>query len=103
MNAVERLELSRARLRRALLPPPGSAEAAGRRQWLGGFAELPFVGIVIDALQEWWSHHALRPAVQVLAEASRAAAAPLAQHHPFALVVSAVTAGAALAWSRPWR
>ena len=105
MTAAERLDLSRARLRGALLPPPVLVEETGRRGrfWRGRIANLPIVGIVIETLQEWWSHHALRPATQVAAEASRVVLTRLAQHHPFALVLSAGAAGAALAWSRPWR
>ena len=105
MTAAERVELSRARLRRALLPPPVMAEESRRpgRFWRGRIADLPVVGIVIETLKEWWSHHALRPATQVAAEASRVVLTPLAQHHPFALVLSASAAGAALVWSRPWR
>lgn len=105
MTAVERVEFSRARLRRALSPPRVLAEETTRprRFWLGGVADLPLVGIVIESLKEWWSHHALRPASQIVAEASRAVVTPFAQHHPFALVLSASAAGAALAWNRPWR
>lgn len=105
MTAADRVDLSRARLRRALLPPPVMAEKKGRKGRLsrGRIADLPVFGIVIETLKEWWSHHALRPAMQVAAEASRVVLTPLAQHHPFGLVLSASAAGAALTWSRPWR
>ncbi|MEP6872812.1 MAG: hypothetical protein ABI887_00445 [Burkholderiales bacterium] len=105
MTAVERVEFSRERLRRALLPSAESTPETRRNRLssLGGAANLPFVGIVIESLKEWWSHHALRPAAQIVAEASRAVLMPLAHHHPFVLVLSASGAGAALAWSRPWR
>lgn len=105
MTAVERVEFSRARLRRALLPPPvlPTETRRPRRFWPDGIADLPLVGIVIESLREWWSHHALRPATQIVAEASRAVVTPFAQRHPFALVLSASAAGAALAWSHPWR
>jgi hypothetical protein len=103
MTAVERVEFSRARLRRALSPPPVLAQETTRAGWLGGVADLPLIGIVIESLKEWWSHHALRPVGQIVAEASRAVVTPLAQRHPFALVLSASATGAALAWSRPWR
>lgn len=103
MTAVERVEFSRARLRRALSPPPVLATIRARRSWVGGVMDLPLVRIVIGSLKEWWSHHALRPVAQIVAEASRAVVTPLAQHYPLALVLSASAAGAALAWSRPWR
>jgi hypothetical protein len=69
----------------------------------GRVSDLPVIGIVIGSLKEWWSRHALRPAMQVAVEASRAIMTPLAQHHPFVVVLSAGAAGAALVWSRPWR
>ena len=105
MTAVERVEFSRARLRQALLPTPLSMNETrrARRSRPGGVADLPLVGVVIESLKEWWSHHALRPVTQIVVEASRAVVTPLAHQHPFALVLTAGAAGAALAWSRPWR
>lgn len=103
MTAVERVEFSRARLRRALSPPPVLAQETThpRRFWLRGIADMPLVGIVIESLKEWWSHHALRPASQIVAEAFRAIVTPLAQRYPVALVLSVGAAAAALVWSRP--
>lgn len=106
MNAVERLEVSRARLRIAMLPPtalPSHAPATGALAWLERLKHQPTVAIVIDTLQSWWSRHPLRAAVHVASEAGNAVARPIAQHNPIALVLVAGVAGAVLAWSRPWR
>jgi hypothetical protein len=106
MNAVERIELSRARLRHAMLPPPApqtDESATGPRAWLERLRDQPSIAIVIDALQSWWSHHPMRALVHVASEATNAVAKPIAQHNPVALVVAAGLLGIVLAWSRPWR
>ena len=105
MTAVERVEFSRARLRQALSPPPVLAQETTRprRVWLRGIADLPLVAIVIESLKEWWSHHALRPASQIVAEAFRAIVTLIAHRYPVVLVLSVGAVGAALVWSRPRR
>ena len=106
MNAVERMELSRARLRDAMLPPPAlpsRGSPAAPLAWLERLKDQPAVAIVVDTLRSWWSRHPLRAVVHVASEATNAVAKPIAQHNPVALVVLAGLAGAVLAWSRPWR
>ena len=107
VSAVERIKLSRARLRAAMLPPPavtaGQAARANRLAWLDWLKDQPAIGILIDTLQSWWLRHPLRAAVHVASEAGNAVARPIAQHNPLTLVVVAGVVGAVLAWSRPWR
>ena len=106
MNAVERIEMSRARLRHAMQPPVvlgNDAPAAGLLGWLERIKEQPSIAVVIDALQSWWSRHPMRPLAQVATEATNAVARPIAQHNPVALVVAAGLIGVVFAWSRPWR
>jgi hypothetical protein len=105
-TSVQRLELSRARLRHAMLPPPalpGDEHITGALAWLERIKQQPAIAILIDTLQGWWSRHPLRAAVHVASEAGNAVAKPIAQHNPIALVALACVAGAVLAWSRPWR
>jgi hypothetical protein len=106
IDAAQRVELTRARLRKAMTPPPPAPRRIakpGKVTWLEKAKHLPVVGVVVDALDSWWMHHPLRPVTQVVGEASNAAVQPLAQSNPITLVVGAAVAGAALAWSRPWR
>ena len=105
--ALARLEASRARLREAMrpaspAPQAGDSNAAGAR-WHRRLRELPVIGLVADALGAWWSQNPMRPVALVAADVSNAVARPLAQRHPFALVLAAGAVGAALAWARPWR
>lgn len=103
---VQRLELSRARLRLAMLPPPalpGNEPATGALAWLERIKHQPAIAILIDTLQGWWSRHPLRAALHVASETGNAVIKPIAQHNPITLVALACGAGAVLAWSRPWR
>jgi len=104
--ALERVELSRERLRRALRPPPASTPARTHGPLDAGLRRLralPLVGEMVDSVAAWWAHHPLRPISQVAGEASNALARPIAQRHPLLLVLAAGLLGAGLAWSRPWR
>ena len=113
VGAIERLALSRERLRSTMMPAPpkssahasgfGSADGSLTANLAERLKELPGAAMVIDAVQTWWSHHPLRTATLVAGEASRKFAAPLAERNPFALILGAVVAGALVAWTRPWR
>ena len=102
--AVERVEWSRERLRRAMQPPAAPARGAGPlasvRRRLHGW---PLAAELIDGLVDWWSHHPLRALAVFAADASNAVARPLAQRHPLLLVLIGGLAGAGLARSHPWR
>ena len=104
--ALERVELSRERLRRALQPPRAPTRARTRGPLdprLRRLRALPLVAEMIDSVAAWWAQHPLRPISQMAGEASDALARPLAQRHPLLLVLAAGLLGAGLAWSRPWR
>ena len=109
-TAIERLTLSRERLRAAMLPPPvhsSSATAAGLSSLTSRVSEkvkaMPGANVVIDAVEAWWEKHPLRTVTEIAAEATRKFAAPLAERNPMALVFGAVFLGAVLALLRPWR
>lgn len=105
MSAVERIELSRARLRLAMQPPPAApaSEATGLHAWFERLKGQPSIAVIIDALQSWWSRHPVRPLMQMATEATNAVAKPIAAHNPLALVAVAGLIGIVFAWSRPWR
>jgi len=113
VGAIERLALSRERLRSTMMPAPpkSSSNASAISGADGSFTanlaervkELPGAAMVIDAVQTWWSQHPLRTATLVAGEASRKFAAPLAERNPVALILGAVVVGALVAWTRPWR
>lgn len=110
-GAIERLALSRELLRSAMRPAATKKAGQGLGAGVGAAAlslvervkTLPGAAVFLEAVTEWWSHHPLRTAGLVAAEASRKLAAPVAQRNPIGLVVCAVVVGALLALSRPWR
>ena len=113
VGAIERLALSRERLRSTMMPAPpkSSLPPSGMESGGGSFTanlaerlkELPGAAMVIDAVQTWWSQHPLRTTTLVAGEAARKFAAPIAERNPVALMLGAVAVGALVAWSRPWR
>ena len=104
MSAVDRLELSRTRLRLAMRPPPPllSAEPADP-SLLQRLRHLPVVGLVTESVDAWWLNHPMRMVSHVAAQASTAVVRPVARLHPVAFVLVAAAVGALLVFSRPWR
>lgn len=110
VSAVERLALSRERLRAAMLPAPRSS-AQGLAGGLGAMTsrmvervkEMPGAAVLLDAVEAWWAQHPLRTVAQVAAEGARRFAAPIAERKPMTLVFGAVLVGALLALLKPWR
>jgi len=107
---ADRLAQSRERLRLAMHDPAAAERAAaGSRAaepaaaWLESLKSIPAVAIVIDAVSTWWARHPMRIATMVAADAAKAAVQPVAQRHPWGLVLGAAVAGGLIAWSRPWR
>ena len=113
VGAIERLALSRERLRSTMMPPPPKATSHASGSGSSGVSftenlaerlrDLPGAAMVIDAVRAWWAQHPLRTASLVAGEASRKFATPLAERHPVALILGAVVVGALVAWTRPWR
>ncbi|HWH80630.1 MAG TPA: hypothetical protein VNU71_00170 [Burkholderiaceae bacterium] len=107
--ATLRVEASRQRLRLAMSPPPQSsvhrrAARTGTLEalWLR-WRSLPLVRDVVDSVASWWASHPLRPMGRVAGEASGAVVRPIAQRHPWWLMLGAAVIGAGLARARPWR
>lgn len=103
--ALEQVEISRERLRRAMRPTPAQRPARARppgrfAAWLRG---LPLIAEMAESLASAWSRHPLRPMAEMALDASNAMARPLAQRHPLRLMLASALMGAGLAWSRPWR
>ena len=103
MTATERLELSRARLRLALSPSQPEQRANASRHRSNAGPEVTLIRAVKSSLDEWWARSMLRPVGQIAYGAASAVVNPLAQRHPFAVVLCAAAAGVTLVWSRPWR
>ena len=107
--AAERLALTRLHLQQAL----GGArpqEAAGTKPALplsstssAQPSATPAAQLLLATLRAWWARHPLHTVGRLALQAADAAARPVAQQHPFALLLAAAACGAALAWARPWR
>lgn len=111
MSPVERLALSRERLRAAMQPPPVKPPSHLLGEGIGEFAKdllarvraMPGLGGLIEPIEAWWARHPLRTTGLVAAEASRNLTTPIAERHPLVLLFGAVLVGALLTLSRPWR
>lgn len=118
LTPIERLERSRARLRKTWVgkrraprrdPQRSSAETSPNEAG----ASAPEAGdestldVVVSMLTRWWERHPLRQvsdiAAEVAAPAARSILGPLAERHPLRLVALAAGAGALLVAVRPWR
>ena len=110
VTAAERLEQSRKRLHQAMRgtsAAPGTAAnasvAGSATLWLDILKLNPTARVVIAAVSAWWAQHPLHVAGTAAAATAKAAVQPIADRHPFALVLGALLLGGVLAWSRPWR
>lgn len=104
MLAADRLALSRERLRLALrVDAAALAAASASPAWLDRLHTVPAAHIALQALAQWWARSPWRLAGRIGADAAQAVVKPVAQRHPWALVLGATAAGALFAWSRPWR
>ena len=110
MNATERLTQSRERLRQAMRPPAarqGSADpsrhAGPTPDWLQKLRAAPGARLLVSVFERWWARQPLRVAMSLAAETGAVVLEPVAQKHPFRLVLGAAAVGGVLAWVRPWR
>lgn len=110
--ALDKLQVSRERMRLAMLPPPAPEPPAPRlpgdpwaqpREWVHRLREFRYVNEVVSFVETWWATHPMRPVLHVAEEAGNAVARPVAQRSPLTLVLGAAAVGAGLAWVRPWR
>ena len=116
LTPIERLERSRARLRKTWVgtrrPPrrdpqrssetrPNDADASP------GAGEENTLDVLTSMLKRWWERHPLRQvsdiAAEVAAPAARSILGSLAERHPLRLVALAAGVGALLVAVRPWR
>ncbi|MEO8155490.1 MAG: hypothetical protein ABI605_20675 [Rhizobacter sp.] len=109
LSAVERLAISRERLRQSLRDASAGRRTNNRPMlggapgWLDGLLTLPGARVVFDALRSWWSQHPMRLATLVATDAAKTLVRPLAQRNPLGLVLGALVVGGVLAWVKPWR
>lgn len=110
LSPADRLSQSREQLRQALLGDPRAKGAGPERtasarhaSWLATLRALPGLGVLVDAVEQWWSRHPLRVATVIASTAATAVVTPIAQRHPLRLVLGAAVFGGLLTWARPWR
>lgn len=113
--ALARLQATRQALRLELLPPAepqDSADLAGEgeslslhrmwrrlRRWARNWAP---VSVLVEALEQTWRVHPLRPVGMAIAEGYRSRVAPALRKHPWAMVAVAAGLGAVLVLGRRW-
>jgi hypothetical protein len=106
LTPLQKLAQSRAHLRVAMQPLnriDGAADDFPGESRPAFWNSLPGVGILREALEDWWAHHPLRMATVITEKAASALLRPTAQKHPVLLMAGAVLAGAVLVRMKPWR
>ena len=108
--ASDRLALSRARLRLAMIEintPPSLAQGDGASSsgsgWRTTLLQTPATRLLLELGQAWWARQPLRLVMPLVAQAAQVVLTPTAQRHPIGLVLGAATVGATLVLARPWR
>lgn len=120
--ALDRLIVSRSRLRQLLLPATAERAGAGDvdsastagwaaprrwraqwRLWTRRGSLSPLFKAAEYGLGSWWLRHPWRETATVIGELGAANVRPVIRRHPLAAIGLGVAAGAALAWSKPWR
>lgn len=113
--ALARLQATRQALRLELLPPApaqDSADDAGAgeslslhrlwrrlRRWARSWAPG---SVLVEAVEQTWRVHPLRPVGVAIAESYRSQVAPVLRKHPWVMVAVAAGLGAALVLGRRW-
>lgn len=111
--AVQRLAESRERLRQWMTQGDSrhearrrtaAAQARGEKSPIGDrLRSIPVLGLVIDGVSAWWSHHPLHSAAALANGMARKAVVPSVRRHPIAVVAAAFLIGAAAVRFKPWR
>lgn len=108
-SACERLVQSRERLRLAMREvrrQPGDANRTSGESipdWLASLKTLPGASLLLGIFQGWWVRQPLRVTLLLAAQGVKAVLQPLAQRHPYGLVIGAAAVGGLLILARPWR
>jgi hypothetical protein len=71
--------------------------------WLAKMKAIPGANLLVDIFQNWWAKQPLHSALTQVAEAVKVVLQPIAQRHPYRLVLGAAVAGGLLVLARPWR
>lgn len=107
--ALQRMQDSRNCIRGALTSSPvGQSNAAAHPPSKVGdlmvtLRAIPATRVLMDAIGSWWVMQPVGKIVTLGAAATTTLMRPVAQRHPFTLVLSALAFGGVLAWSKPWR
>ena len=109
ISPCERLAASRERLRQAMQQSPHTGASSGNTPesllggLLGHLQTGPGLGLVVDVLQAWWQKQPMRMALLLGSETSKMLLQPVAQRHPYTLVLAAAALGGLTVVLRPWR
>lgn len=109
VSPCERLAASRERLRQAMQQSPHTGASPGNNPesllggLLGHLQTSPGLGLVVDVLQAWWQKQPIRVALLLASETTKVLVQPVAQRHPYALVLAAAAVGGLTVMLRPWR
>jgi hypothetical protein len=112
LSAVEKLTISRERLRAALATSSTSdantrSDAASSGLFDALKTILPGGNVLWDAvgpsLRHWWEQHPLHTSSELAGDVIQAWVRPMVKRHPVAAVATALALGATLVWARPWR
>jgi hypothetical protein len=106
LSALERLALSRQRLRVALhelAPPDETGEPEEPSVLMTALMAIPGVQTLVESVRGWWAQHPLHLATLVAGNTARSAMKPIARRNPFGLMLAAAAVGGLLYWIKPWR
>lgn len=104
--ALERLAISRERLRSSLMEAAHPHQEDGEHKpsmLMSALLAIPGAHIVVDAVRHWWSQHPMHLAGTLAANTARTVVRPMARRNPFALILGAMVVGGVIVWLKPWR
>jgi len=108
-SPCERLAASRECLRQALQQAKHTDASTGNNPesllggLLGHLQTSPGLDLVADVLQAWWQKQPIRVALLLASETTKLLVQPIAQRHPYTLVLAAAAVGGLTVMLRPWR
>lgn len=109
-TALDKLNLSRARIYQNMRENLHSKNANQKQKsggasvhWFDSLKSMPGGAVLMHAVNIWWSKQPLRAVAAASVNAVKIIILPIAQRHPFALVIGAFALGSTVVWSQPWR